>query len=571
MDSLVLARATRNLYAYVLPILRLALLASYPAYKDRRQSTRIWGISCRKRLFAWMARIKFLIVTFFFFLGGAATDGRPVNVQFKGTTQTTGPNDPSVRNMKNVMWVGDEDDALTHKKPNNNFVFLENRHEIQLYVPLAKDVLHTDCRVKITRTSLHCALANGPIYISGELMEPIQTEHSYWEYISEDELDQTDPTNDVVNGTHIYIFLVKAYANSPPWDALYKPLPVASIVASHVGVSGAVDDAESVDDAFGDDEKEDVSINGAASAASIDYVARAIDLGKKATDGDGEPGGEDVPVTPAIPPFPELIQLVRKLDMVAITTYLEAGDVNVKDEKGRTALMWLASDYQSVRHRVHGNEGQQQTDYIAGKLVAICHRLLAAGADSFQTDFYGMAAIHWAAASGWSDLAAVLLAQDEDMSMDMANMRDITNGSTPLHIASANGHSGVVDVLLARGARVNTRDKTERGWTALMFAAYNGQSQVCETLLFKNANHDTRDKLTGRTACHLAAAQGKMKVLEVMIAYEGCSMEIKDNNGATPYSIATRIGNDAMATLLRNSHVKSIEKKHEEWLKKTEL
>ena len=62
-----------------------------------------------------------------------------------------------------------------------------------------------------------------------------------------------------------------------------------------------------------------------------------------------------------------------------------------------------------------------------------------------------MTALHWAAASGWHDLV-VLLAQDENYENDYANIQDILNGSTPLIVASANGHEKVVATLAHRKA-----------------------------------------------------------------------------------------------------------------------
>ena len=79
-------------------------------------------------------------------------------------------------------------------------------------------------------------------------------------------------------------------------------------------------------------------------------------------------------------------------------------DANVKDEKQRTPLMWLASDYSSSKHR----DGTQY-QYISGKMVSICHMLIDAGADPYATDFYGMTALHWACESGHGGIVQLLL------------------------------------------------------------------------------------------------------------------------------------------------------------------
>ena len=165
--------------------------------------------------------------------------------------------------------------------------------------------------------------------------------------------------------------------------------------------------------------------------------------------------------------------------------------------------MWLASDYKSQRHR----EGSQY-DYISGKMVSICHLLIGAGADPYKKDDYGMTALHWAAASGWHDLVAVLLAQDESYEKDYANVRDNLNGSTPLIIASANGHHKVLDPLVFRKAKLDVRQRTEKGWTALMIAVYNNRVKVIDKLLHMAVQILKCWSWDQGGRCVIAAAQG---------------------------------------------------------------
>ena len=495
------------------------------------------------------------------------------NVELQGIEQSEGPGDLAMAAKgKKVSWIPvDNGETKAERKSLDNFLFHENKYEIQLFVPLDAGVQHKDCRVHITQKTLHCGLENGPMFISGELMEPIQTQHSYWEYISEDEYDPVDAVEGI-NGTHIYIFLVKAYANTPMWEQLYKPMVFLEKMGGGE-VAQEDDAAEEVDDSFGGAE------DGGDPTAAEKRLPASAEKEKQLIgdyDGDGDEGDADdvsakIIIDSAVPPPPEVpgtIKLVRRLDVEGIAHHLQDNKdaVHDMDEKGRTALMWLASDYTSAKHR-----SGEQFEYLSGKIVAICHVLLDAGADPFQADFYGMTALHWASASGWAQLSAVLLAQDEEMEQNMANLRDLQNGSTPLIIAAANGHNEVVGVLLARNAQKNQRENTKAGWTPLMYSAYNGHYLVCETLLHAGAKHDMKDKSNGRTACHLAVSQGKTKAVEIMLGYEACDMQATDATGATPYSIATKIGFKEVARVLRDGQVKSIQKKHEEWMKRTEL
>lgn len=289
-------------------------------------------------------------------------------------------------------------------------------------------------------------------------------------------------------------------------------------------------------------------------------------------DDDASTNTDEVNISPEkiLPSLPHLIQITRKLDIEAIHKHFEEskekdGMINpdVKDEKQRTPLMWLASDYISPKHRAGS-----QYQYISGKMVSICHMLIEAGANPYERDSYGMTALHWAAASGWHDLVAVLLAQDEDFKNDYANTQDLLNGSTPLIIASANGHDKVLAPLIYRKANLNVRQKTEKGWTALMIAAYNNHDVVVDKLLHNGADFNLLEYKSGRTLCHIAAAQGHAKVIKMLLNYNACALNIiSKQDKVSPYALANKIGHEDAANILREAKVKIIEAKHEEWTK----
>ena len=56
---------------------------------------------------------------------------------------------------------------------------------------------------------------------------------------------------------------------------------------------------------------------------------------------------------------------------------------------------------------------------------------------------------------------------------------------TPLHKASSNGHSEIVEILLQNGAEVNALNEFD--FTPLHFAAQNGHFAIVETLLTHGA------------------------------------------------------------------------------------
>ena len=67
---------------------------------------------------------------------------------------------------------------------------------------------------------------------------------------------------------------------------------------------------------------------------------------------------------------------------------------------------------------------------------------------------------------------------------------------TPLHCAAHNGHLAAVEVLLAKGAEVDARNKNQ--WTPLHNSAFNGHLATVEVLLAKGAEVDARS-LDGKT------------------------------------------------------------------------
>ncbi|XP_070784386.1 transient receptor potential cation channel subfamily A member 1-like [Enoplosus armatus] len=88
-------------------------------------------------------------------------------------------------------------------------------------------------------------------------------------------------------------------------------------------------------------------------------------------------------------------------------------------------------------------------------------------------------------------------------------------GLTPLHLASREGHTKVVQLLLRKGALFHSDYK---GWTSLHHAASAGYTQTMEILLSANPKLLDKTDEDGSTALHIAAREGHVAAVRLMLA-----------------------------------------------------
>ena len=86
------------------------------------------------------------------------------------------------------------------------------------------------------------------------------------------------------------------------------------------------------------------------------------------------------------------------------------------------------------------------------------------------------------------------------------------DGRTPLMFAATFDDPRTVELLLANGAKVNVRERTE-GFTALMFAAAEGHIDVVRLLLNHDADRTLKD-VDGDTAADFAGKNGHTEVVK---------------------------------------------------------
>lgn len=118
-------------------------------------------------------------------------------------------------------------------------------------------------------------------------------------------------------------------------------------------------------------------------------------------------------------------------------------------------------------------------------------------------------------------------------------------GRSPLHVAAAFGSAAICEMLIARGAKVNSMDS--RGRTPLHGAADRGQRRVCELLIARGALHAEDDH--DNTPLMLAARACKPQTCAALI-WCGAKVNAVDEEACSPLMLAAAKGSFATCKVL---------------------
>jgi ankyrin repeat protein len=191
--------------------------------------------------------------------------------------------------------------------------------------------------------------------------------------------------------------------------------------------------------------------------------------------------------------------------------------INIRDGYGRSVLARAAS---------------------TGSVEGI-ELLLEAGADINDKAVEVLPALHVAARLGHSGVVELLIARGADIEIK-------NNGSTALHLAAQQGHTQVVSILLDSGVGIESRDHHDS--TALDSAAYEGHIHVISLLLDRGADIESRDHYDS-TALHKAARRGHAQVVSILLD-RGADIESRDHHDSTALTIAAEQGHAQVVSIL---------------------
>nr|XP_054757120.1 ankyrin repeat domain-containing protein 29-like [Lytechinus pictus] len=186
-------------------------------------------------------------------------------------------------------------------------------------------------------------------------------------------------------------------------------------------------------------------------------------------------------------------------------------DVNMPDQDGTTPL-----------HVACYNGRIQMLKY-----------LLSNGADLHKTEFDGTSVLHSAASQGHQIIVSYILRQKEGM--ELANRPD-ARGETPLHVATSEGSTSIIDVLVSNGGDLNAQ--TYGGQTCLHLAATELREGSTEIEVTKELSK----LMTGSSKDTLAPVEAFMKHL----IQKGADVNIPDKASKNPLDYLSR----RMANLL---------------------
>lgn len=188
--------------------------------------------------------------------------------------------------------------------------------------------------------------------------------------------------------------------------------------------------------------------------------------------------------------------------------------------------------------------------------IRACQALIQRGADVNKLHpLLGWSALHRASDFGLEPMVKFLVAQPGIR----IGLQDKA-GRTALTYASLNGFTSILELLLQCdiGDTINTKD-TNWGWTPLSLAAANGHLDCVRLLLTqKSIDIDTVDN-EGRTALIHAARRGRANVVQALLSFGLTRPDItlRDAEGRTALSHAAAASNPTgwRASSLQYEHV----------------
>lgn len=174
--------------------------------------------------------------------------------------------------------------------------------------------------------------------------------------------------------------------------------------------------------------------------------------------------------------------------------------------------------------------------------IEITKILVKNKADVNSEDLARLTALYEAAGHGRKEVVKYLMKNGADVKRNGALKL------TPLHLAVANVNKEMVDCIIENDENIGENIETVDvfGWTPLYWAAAKNDTLmlfiVLEAMSKCGANVNIEDNLIGRSPLHIAAVNGNVEAVQLLIYY-GAEVNYKDAWGWTPFNCAAARGN----------------------------
>jgi len=171
-------------------------------------------------------------------------------------------------------------------------------------------------------------------------------------------------------------------------------------------------------------------------------------------------------------------------------------------------------------------------------------QLLARGFDINSRDEKGQNLLYLSQRDGAPKVAQVLIAHP-DLRVDLPN----NAGETPLMMAALRDQDSWVAKLLDKGARIDgTAEPGKPGWTPLHYAAASPGAKALQVLMARGARVDARSP-NGTTPLMMAAQYGTEEAVELLLK-QGADLQARNDLDLVAADFARRGGREALARRL---------------------
>ena len=145
------------------------------------------------------------------------------------------------------------------------------------------------------------------------------------------------------------------------------------------------------------------------------------------------------------------------------------------------------------------------TAACANGRVKVCGKLLKRGASTLVLNLKGEPPLICAVSEGQWEVVELIIAHNQNTIEQTDNL-----GKTSLMLASAEGHLGILELLLSNGADISKVDN--EGMSCLTWACIKGQIQAAQCLIVHGANVNHTDN-NGKIPLDYVALHGNAELV----------------------------------------------------------